>query len=60
MRKLTVLLLCLSSLAALAQNRNIPVDTAIVTYHSATINGSKMTYTATTGMQPVWNGKGGL
>jgi carboxypeptidase C (cathepsin A) len=39
-------------------NRSIPSDTTIVTEHVATINGVKFSYTATTGMQPVWNEKG--
>lgn len=58
MKRLSILFLCLCSLSALAQNRTFPVDTAIVTSHSATINGQKIAYTATTGMQPVWNGAG--
>lgn len=36
-----------------AQNRSIPIDTIIVTNHTVTINGNKISYTATTGMQPV-------
>ncbi len=41
-----------------AQNRTIPVDTTIVTNHTVTINGNKISYTATTGMQPVWDENG--
>jgi carboxypeptidase C (cathepsin A) len=42
----------------LAQNRSIPIDTAIVTQHNTTINGVKINYTATAGMQPVWDETG--
>jgi carboxypeptidase C (cathepsin A) len=38
-----------------AQNRSIPIDTMIVTQHNTTINGLKIAYTATAGMQPVWD-----
>jgi carboxypeptidase C (cathepsin A) len=41
-----------------AQNRVIPNDTTIVTSHTVTINGSKISYTVTTGMQPVWDENG--
>ncbi|MGK7391361.1 MAG: S10 family peptidase [Candidatus Cyclobacteriaceae bacterium M2_1C_046] len=51
---LTALFLC--SIVVSAQR--IPIDTTIVTQHSSTINGSKISYSATTGMQPVWNSKG--
>ena len=37
-----------------AQSRTLPVDTTVVTKHSATINGISIPYTATTGTQPVW------
>ncbi|MBU3021713.1 S10 family peptidase [Aestuariibacter sp. A3R04] len=39
-------------------NRAIPVEMANTTEHKATINGKKITYTATAGMQPVWNEEG--
>ena len=38
-----------------AQEIKVPIDTTITTKHLATINGAKINYTATTGMQPVWN-----
>ena len=41
-----------------AQNRKIPIDTMIVTNHTSTINGAKISYEATAGMQPVWNEMG--
>lgn len=37
-----------------AQKRSIPIDTVITTNHSTSINGSKINYSAETGMQPVW------
>jgi carboxypeptidase C (cathepsin A) len=56
MYKLTIafLLLFITSFVS-GQNRSIPIDTMIVTKHSTTINGSKVGYTATAGMQPVWD-----
>lgn len=41
-----------------SQNRKIPIDTTIVTTHSTTINGKPLNYTATTGMQPLWDDMG--
>ncbi|MAT89171.1 MAG: carboxypeptidase [Flavobacteriaceae bacterium] len=41
-----------------AQERSLPIDTTVVTTHSATINGSNVNYTATTGTQPVWDEMG--
>jgi carboxypeptidase C (cathepsin A) len=43
---------------AQAQNRVLPSDTTVVTNHTTTINGAKITYTATTGTQPVWDESG--
>ena len=41
-----------------AQNRVLPSDTTVVTNHTTTINGTKISYTATTGTQPVWDESG--
>lgn len=41
-----------------AQKVEIPVDTAVTTDHSVTIKGERINYSATTGMQPVWNDEG--
>ena len=41
-----------------AQDRMIPVDTMVVTEHSSNINGANVSYTATTGTQPVWDDEG--
>lgn len=43
---------------SIAQNRSIPIDTTVVSNHSTTINGNKITYEATVGTQPVWNDMG--
>lgn len=41
-----------------AQNRSLPADSSVTTQHETTIKGQRMTYTATTGTQPVWNEDG--
>ena len=59
MKKLLSLnFLFLLTLAVIAQKREIPVDTMVITNHTSTINGQKVTYTATTGTQPVWDDMG--
>lgn len=55
---LTVLL-CIGYLNIMqSQNRDIAVDTTVVSNHTATIKGAKINYTATTGTQPVWDENG--
>jgi carboxypeptidase C (cathepsin A) len=41
-----------------AQNRMIPVDTTVITDHMINISGVEISYTATTGTQPVWDDSG--
>ena len=41
-----------------AQDVRIPLDTTVVTSNEVTINGQKVSYKATTGMQPVWDDHG--
>ena len=41
-----------------AQDSRIPLDTIIVTTNEVSVNGQKITYKATTGMQPVWDDHG--
>ncbi|MEL0262743.1 MAG: carboxypeptidase, partial [Flavobacteriaceae bacterium] len=41
-----------------AQKRTLPVDTMVITNHTTTIKGVKVTYTADTGTQPVWDAEG--
>ncbi|WNB18890.1 carboxypeptidase [Marivirga arenosa] len=50
--------LLLMGITVAAQNRKIAVDTMVVTNHTTTIEGQKVSYSATTGTQPVWNEKG--
>ncbi|NNK72133.1 MAG: carboxypeptidase, partial [Flavobacteriaceae bacterium] len=50
-----ILSLCISSFG---QNREIPIDTMVVTTHSTTVKGQSFSYTATTGTQPVWDNMG--
>ncbi len=40
------------------QKNMIPSDTTVVTNHQTTINGNSLSYTATTGMQPLWDENG--
>ncbi|MFN7120109.1 MAG: S10 family peptidase [Saprospiraceae bacterium] len=50
--------LLIVSVLAFAQERKIPVDSAVMTKHQVTIKGTTIPYTATTGTQPVWNEDG--
>jgi len=43
---------------ATSQKVEIPVDTTVTTSHSVSINSENIDYTATTGMQPLWNNDG--
>lgn len=51
---LFIFLLFLSASPVTAQERVIPVDTAVITRDNVTINGKSVSYTATTGTQPVY------
>ena len=48
--------LILSTLVA--QQRQLPADTVVVTNHKTTIKGATISYRAETGTQPVWNKDG--
>lgn len=50
--------LLLFTSAAVSQELFIPADTTVITQHDVTINGEDISYTATAGMQPVWNEDG--
>ena len=41
-----------------SQSIKIPIDTLVITTHSTTIKGIDFSYTAETGMQPVWDKEG--
>ncbi|TXE11938.1 carboxypeptidase [Seonamhaeicola algicola] len=58
MKKTYLLLLLGISLVSTAQSIKIPTDTTVVTTHNTTVKGTSFSYTAETGMQPVWNKKG--
>ncbi|TDN88003.1 carboxypeptidase C (cathepsin A), partial [Salegentibacter sp. 24] len=54
----TPLFLILFIAFATGQGIEIPIDTTVTTSHSVTINSENIAYTATTGMQPIWNDDG--
>lgn len=58
MKKILCTFLLFCSVYAMAQDKRIPLDTTVVTNHEVTIKGKKVTYEATTGMQPVWDDYG--
>lgn len=58
MKKYLFFILVISFISIQAQDSRIPVDTTVVTNSEVVINGQKITYKATTGMQPVWDEHG--
>ncbi len=52
------ILVCLCSILTFSQTRTLPADTTVVTEHTISIKGKSVSYTATTGTQPVWDDKG--
>lgn len=56
--KSLLLVLLLSSSQVLATERQIEIDSSVVTKHKTSVNGKRFEYTATTGTQPVWNEDG--
>lgn len=58
MKKIICFVSCLLTLTLFAQDPRIPVDTTVVTTNEIIINGAKVSYKATTGMQPVWDANG--
>ncbi len=52
------LLLLFASPRVLAQNRQLPADTTVVTVHETTVKGQRFPYKAITGTQPVWDADG--
>jgi len=55
---ITFLLLFSLVLSTLAQDRKLSADTSVVTTNEVTVKGKRFPYTATTGMQPVWDKDG--
>lgn len=41
-----------------SQGRHLPIDTTVVTSHTSMINGQNVSYSATTGTQPLWDDMG--
>ena len=58
MKKILCAFLLFCSVYTIAQDKRIPLDTTVVTNHEVTIKGKKVTYEATTGMQPAWDDHG--
>ena len=56
--KYPFLALLFISFVSFAQNREIPIDTIVTTYHTTTIKGKNVNYQAQTCTQPVWNEDG--
>lgn len=54
----TLLLTCITSFAYADNARKLEIDSKNLTKHTTKINGKKITYTATTGTQPVWDDEG--
>ena len=57
-KNITTFVLLIGFTFSFAQNRTIPVDTLVKTIHNTTVKGQNFSYTAETGMQPVWNKDG--
>lgn len=58
MKKISLLVCFLATSLIFAQERKLPIDTAVTTQHNVTVNGTTFSYTATTGTQPVWDEMG--
>lgn len=58
MKKILCVLFLFCTMYTIAQDKRIPLDTTVVTNHEVTIKGKKISYSATTGMQPVWDDHG--
>lgn len=58
MKQILFIILLNLTLNLFAQKLQIPKDTMVITQHESIINKTKISYTATTGTQPVWNKNG--
>lgn len=54
MKRLLSISLCFAVASVWSQKLQIPVDTTIITKHNTTVKGVSFSYTAETGMQPIW------
>ena len=52
------LLAVLGTISGISQSRALPTDTTVVTKNQVTINGTLVSYTASTGTMPVWDDMG--
>ncbi|MDQ2070835.1 hypothetical protein [Natronospira bacteriovora] len=57
-QSLVFLIVSLLAGTALASERSIAIDDAVVTEHDMRIEGQRVRYSATTGTQPVWDEDG--
>jgi carboxypeptidase C (cathepsin A) len=57
-RLFTLLWVCAAATGMSQAQKAVNPDTAVVTRHQTTIKGQVVAYTATTGMQPVWDDDG--
>ncbi|PQJ20738.1 S10 family peptidase [Tenacibaculum sp. SG-28] len=60
MKRIFSILVLIFTISAIAQDRRIPQDTAIVTTNSVTVKGIEIKYKAKTGMQPVFDANGNI
>jgi carboxypeptidase C (cathepsin A) len=58
MKNICIYLSLVSLFFVSSQSIKVPVDTLVTTIHSTTIKGVNFSYTAETGMQPVWDKEG--
>ncbi|GGK15375.1 carboxypeptidase [Yeosuana aromativorans] len=58
MKKILLIVFCISVYSVNSQNIKIPADTSVVTTHTVTIKNQLISYKAIAGTQPVWNEKG--
>ncbi|PNW28751.1 S10 family peptidase [Formosa algae] len=58
MKHYYTILFSLFTICGISQSVKIPTDTMVVTTHTTTIKNKSISYTATTGTQPVWDKKG--
>jgi carboxypeptidase C (cathepsin A) len=54
MKRLLSISLCFAVATLWAQKLQIPIDTTIITNHNTTVKGVSFSYTAETGMLPIW------
>ncbi len=54
----SMIFLLIFASALFAQERKIEVESAVVTQHTANINGQRVPFTATAGTMPVWDDEG--